>query len=95
MCEHLINLDIELKSKGVKETYRGQAWSDNCREWVYYDCLLDLEKIRTRFNFPEFIEIHFNDDPKSGMEAGFVCNLCKDAVMGHHSRFGKGKIKIE
>lgn len=42
MCEHLIGLDKELKSLGIRETYRGQPWSENCREWAYYDCVLAL-----------------------------------------------------
>lgn len=95
MCEHLIELDLELKSKGIKETYRGQAWSENCREWVYYDCVLDIEKIRERYKFPAFIESHINDDIKSGMEAGFECDLCKDAIIGIHPQFGKGKQLVE
>ena len=91
MCEHLIDLDSYLKAKGIKETFRGQAWTDNCREWVYYDCLLDRESLRKRFDLPAFVIDHTNDDNKSGMEAGFVCELCKDGVMGAHPYFGKGK----
>lgn len=94
MCEHLIELDKELKAKGIKETFRGAAWSDNCREWVYYDCVLDLEKIRARYSFPGYVETYRNDDAKSGMEAGFVCERCKDAVMGIHPHFGEGKRTI-
>ena len=95
MCEHLAALDAELKARRIKETSRGQAWSDNCREWVYYDCVLVLDKLRQRFNFPAFVQDHVNDDQRSGMEAGFYCDLCKDGVMGHHSFFGSGKIHIE
>ena len=91
MCEHLIALDKELKSMGIKETSRGQPWTGNCREWVYYDCVLDLEKIRTRYKFPSFIESHSNDDPRSGLEAGFVCDQCKDGVVGVHPSLAKGK----
>ena len=95
MCEHLIDLDSELKTIGIRETFRGRPWSDNCREWVYYDCLLDLESIRQRFKFSSFIETHINDDIKSGMEAGFVCDLCKDAVIGLHPHFAQGKKMVD
>ncbi len=95
MCEHLTRLDSELKEKGIKETFRGQAWSNNTREWVYYDCVLNLDKVRRRHNFPDFIKTHINDDNKSGMEAGFYCDQCKDGVMGLHSHFGQGKIQID
>jgi hypothetical protein len=91
MCEHLILIDRELKSKGIKETFRGQPWSDNCREWVYYDCVFDFEKIRSRYNFPDFVVTHFNDDARSGLEAGFVCDQCKDGVIGAHPTVSKGK----
>ena len=86
MCEHLLALDEALKAKGFKETFRGQAWSDNCREWVYYDTVLDLEDIRKHCDFPPFVKVHINDDPKSGTEAGFFCEICKDGVMGKLDR---------
>lgn len=95
MCEHLYTLDHELKTKGIKETYRGQAWSKNCREWVYYDCILDLDKLQTRYDFPDLINRHVNDDMKSGTESGFVCSLCNDAVMGLHPDHSQGKLRIE
>jgi len=95
MCEHLINLDNELKAKPIRETFRGQPWTDNCREWVYYDCLLDLAKVRSRYQFPEFIADHVNDDAKSGLEAGFVCELCKDGVIGVHPKVGQRKTRVD
>ncbi|SDP96250.1 hypothetical protein SAMN05428975_4192 [Mucilaginibacter sp. OK268] len=94
MCEHLIELERFIKANGIQETFRGKAWSDSCREWVYFDCLLDLTSLRNRFQFPAFILTHINDDNKSGMEAGFVCDLCKDAIMGLHPHFAKGKVII-
>ena len=95
MCEHLRELDNELKARGINETYRGQPWSDNCREWVYYDCVLNIEKISARYNFPPTVESHRNDDNKSGMELGFVCTRCHDGIMGVHPQFGSGKIVVE
>lgn len=95
MCDHLLKLDLELKNRGIKETSRGQPWTLNCREWVYYDCVLNLEKLKTRFAFPDFITIHVNNDERSGLEAGFYCELCQDAVIGHHEKFSAGKIHIE
>jgi len=95
MCEHLIPLDEALNKRGLTETYRGQPWSKNCREWVYYDCVLNLEKLRHRYALPAFVEVHFNDDAKSGMEAGFVCSRCNDGVIGVHPHFGNGKIIVE
>lgn len=95
MCKHLTSLETELKKRGIQETSRGRAWSENCGEWVYYDCVLSLEKLIQRLNFPDFIKVHINDDNKSGIEAGFYCELCKDGVMGVHPLFGQGKVHID
>ena len=92
MCEHLLQLENELGEARIKETYRGQPWSQNCREWAYFDCVLDLDKIRERMHLPDFVTSHSNDDPKSGLEAGFVCDHCKDAIIGIHASLANGKI---
>ena len=97
MCEHLLPLENEIRRRGGVETYRGQAWTENCREWVYFDCYLDIKKLRKRFNLPGFIRHHVNDDERSGAEEGFVCEKCKDAVMGlnRNFRLADNKITIE
>ncbi|MBN2442755.1 MAG: hypothetical protein JXJ04_15470 [Spirochaetales bacterium] len=84
MCEHLAGLEKELHELGIPEIYRGQVWTNNCREWVYFDCYLEFESLKKRFKFPEFIIHHLNNDAKSGLEEGFVCTLCHDAIMGIH-----------
>lgn len=43
---------------------------------------LDVAAIESRLNFPAYVEVHENLDPKSGTERGFVCTECHDAVMG-------------
>lgn len=95
MCEHLTPLDNELRERKIKETYRGQPWSENTREWVYYDCVLVLDKIKQRYQFPDFITLHINDDNKSGMEAGFYCTVCLDGVMGIHPAISQSKLQVE
>jgi hypothetical protein len=86
MCLHLEKLENVLKESGVKETYRGNAWGDEFGEWAYFACRLDLEKARKKYKLPEFIETHSNDDPRSGLEAGFYCPQCKYAVMTAHPK---------
>lgn len=83
VCEHLHPLEQALRDAGVAETYRGQPWSENCREWVYFDVILDTGAIMGRFDFPRCIEVEENTDPKSGLEHGLFCSTCKDAVMGN------------
>ena len=82
VCSHLHKLEEELIASGVAENYRGQAWSENCREWVYFDVVLDIESLMERFDFGPNVGVHQNLDPKSGTERGFVCNKCHDAIMG-------------
>ena len=55
MCEHLKSLGDELAAAGIEETYRGQPWTENCREWIYYNCWLDLKSIRERMNLPDLL----------------------------------------
>ena len=82
VCEHLADLEIALLESGARVTFRGQPWSRNCREWVYFDVQIELDSVAKRFalNYP--VEPHQNLDPRSGTERGFVCAVCHDAVMG-------------
>lgn len=82
VCIHLSELETALKASGALETFRGQAWSSNCREWVYFDVVLDTEALRKRFSFGPSVHVHENFDPKSGLERGFECTSCKDAIVG-------------
>lgn len=59
------------------------SWrSHNCREWVYFNVVLDTTALQERFCFGPTIVVHENLDPKSGQERGFVCTTCHDAVIG-------------
>jgi hypothetical protein len=82
VCAHLAALENELIAAGVRETARGQVWSQNCREWVYFDAVLELDALAARLAFDVCVEVHQNLDPRSGLESGFVCRRCNDAVMG-------------
>ena len=82
VCEHLLPLEQALLSRGVAEIFRGQAWSMNCREWVYFDCFLDTDAIRKHFTLPEGVHDHSHRGTHDGQERGLVCTVCKDAIMG-------------
>ncbi len=84
ICHHLAALEQDIAASGVRETYRGQPWSENCREWVYFACVLDLATLRTRFDFAPCVVDHIHRGTHDGSEAGFVCGECHDAVMGRH-----------
>jgi hypothetical protein len=91
VCEHLRHLETEILARGVTETFRGQAWSRNCREWVYFDCYFDLPALRQRFMFDPCVADHVHLGTHDGQEAGLECTQCKDAIMGHHSAYAQGR----
>ncbi len=82
VCAHLAELENALIAGAAVETYRGQPWTRNCREWVYFDVVLDIEALQRRFDFGPTVSVHENLDSKSGQERGFVCDACHDAVLG-------------
>lgn len=79
-------------ARGVRETFRGAAWSRHCREWVYFDCFLDLPALRARFAFPACVADHAHRGTHDGQEAGLVCETCCDAVMGVHPADAAGRL---
>jgi hypothetical protein len=95
MCEHLQVLEAELKRRGIVEHYRGKTWTANCHEFVYFDCYFDFASVQKRLQLPDCIQHHVNDDERSGLEDGFYCSRCHDAIVGLHPRSGvAGKITI-
>jgi hypothetical protein len=36
ICKHLQQLESDILAAGIQETFRGQVWSANCREWVVF-----------------------------------------------------------
>ncbi len=92
VCEHLRALEQEMLARGVKETFRGQAWSERCREWVYFDCYLDLVALRQRFDFADCVKDHEHLGTFDGQEAGLVCQQCHDAIMGVHAEHARGRM---
>lgn len=83
VCEHLSELEQALINAGIDTTYRGQAWT-KAREWVYFDCVLDLAECRRLFSLPDFVVDHTHCGTHDGTEQGLVCNRCHDAIMGRH-----------
>ncbi len=82
VCEHLADLEQALLRSGAEPSYRGQTWTLDCREWVYFDVVLDIPALREQFDFAPCVRLHENTDPRSGLERGLECILCHDAVIG-------------
>ncbi len=90
LCEHLNQLEAELIAQGCKETFRGQAWSDNVREWVYFDVCLDMPAVRQRFALDPCVVDHQHLGTHDGQEAGFECTIHQDGIMGRHPQHCQG-----
>jgi hypothetical protein len=82
VCDHLRPLEQALQAAGIRVNHRGMLWSKNCREWAYFDVRLDTDALRQRFALPSCVVVHENTDPRSGLEKGFVCQECHDAIIG-------------
>ncbi len=82
VCEHLRKVEVAVVASGATETFRGQAWTDNCREWVYFDRVLDLAGLRSRLDLDPCVVDHENTDPKSGTERRLVCTQHHDGIIG-------------
>ncbi len=85
-CEHLRPMEQAMLSAGMREPFRGQAWSNNCREWVYFDCFIDTASVRQKFKLAACVNDHAHRGTHDGQERGFVCSACWDAIMGVYER---------
>ena len=84
LCDCLKRLERALLENEIRETARGELWSEDCREWAYFDCVLDLVKLRERFGLPGHVSDHEHRGTHDGSEKGFYCQNHKDGVMGLH-----------
>lgn len=84
LCPHLSELDEAIKAKGIEETFRGEAWSKNCREWVYYACYLKRDDLRKLFHLADCVLDHEHLGTHDGAEEGFFCAEHRDGIMGVH-----------
>ena len=84
ICEHLRPLEQAMIARGIRETFRGKVWSENCREWVYFDCFIDTAAVRRLFDLASCVVDHSHRGTHDGQERGFVCSDCHDAIMGSY-----------
>ncbi|WP_179339044.1 hypothetical protein [Winogradskyella ludwigii] len=78
----LRNLAKKLIKENARITFYGKAWSENTVNWIYFDKVLDLKKIRNKFAFGKNIIEHQNLDNKSGLESGFIDKNTNEGIMG-------------
>lgn len=93
-CEHLHALEQALIDGGIPETFRGKAWGNHCREWVYFDCCLDRPALRERFQLEACVTDHEHLGTHDGQEAGFFCSIHEDGIMGVHPKYARADTRI-
>jgi hypothetical protein len=85
VCEHLQPVEDYIRSQGVRVFDVCTPWSQNCRNWVYFEnIVLDAASLKSRFQLPDFVTIHSHRGTHDGSEQGLVCQLDHDALMGSH-----------
>lgn len=84
VCTHLEAIERAILARGIRETFRGAPWSENCREWVYFDCYIDLEALQRNFRWFNCLTTHEHRGTHDGSERGVTCVACKDAIMGRY-----------
>ena len=82
MCLHLQKVEDYVNAKGLAEVFRGRSWGKNCREWIYFDCILDTEELKRKLELDPCVETHKYSDIKVADELGLFCTVCKDGIMG-------------
>lgn len=85
-CKHLRSVEQAILARGIRETFRGPAWSRNCREWVYFDCFIDIAAVRSNFALDDCVQDHLHRGTHDGQERGFVCSECHDGIMGGYEQ---------
>jgi hypothetical protein len=85
VCEHLQSAKQAILAAGGKITFVGQAWSRNCRNWMYFsDVYIDADALKKRLNLPGCVVVHSHLGTHDGQEHGLICEQHQDAVMGPH-----------
>ena len=95
ICLHLKPVYDYVQAAGGGITYQGNAWSKNCRLWIYFDVVLDCSLLKSKLNLNDCIEIHEHIGTHDGQERGFVCKIHQDGIMGIHPKFATGEKTIE
>ena len=84
LCEHLADTLQYILDRGAQISSCGQAWSENCHIWVYFDTLLDCDSLIKGLSLDPCVQIHDHRGTHEGSERGLECTIHHDALMGPH-----------
>jgi hypothetical protein len=84
LCEHLKVAEEYVRNQGGRVISSGRPWSANCHIWVYFDTLLDCDRLIKGLGLASCIQIHDHRGTHDGSERGIVCSIHHDGIMGPH-----------
>jgi hypothetical protein len=84
ICEHLQPAEKYVRDQGAHVVSSARPWSSNCHIWVYFDALLDCERLITGLGLASCIQIHDHRGTHDGSERGIVCTIHNDGIIGPH-----------
>jgi hypothetical protein len=85
VCEHLQAADKYVRDQGAHVISAGRPWSANCHVWIYFDAVLDCERLIKGLGLAPCVQIHDHRGTHDGSELGIVCTIHNDGIMGLHA----------
>ena len=82
LCEHLQPAEKYVRDSGARVVSVGRPWSDNCRTWVYFDTVLDGNRLIKDLGLDACVQVHDHRGTHDGSEHGIVCTVHHDGIMG-------------
>jgi hypothetical protein len=94
LCEHLQPLEKFLRDQGARVVSSGRPWSANCHIWVYFDAILECERLIKGLNLASCTQVHDHRGTHDGSERGIICTMHNDGIMGPHPADASPAAKI-
>lgn len=90
ICEHLRALRDELMAAGIPEQFVHPpplSQPQEPRRTWYFECVLDVERLRRRYDLPDFVVDEGHWGTHDGEELGFHCEPDDSWILGHHPHY--------
>jgi hypothetical protein len=84
LCEHLTPAEKYVRDHGGRVVSAGRPWSANCHVWVYFDTMLDSDRLIKGLGLDPCVQAHDHRGTHDGSERGIVCTIHHDGLMGPH-----------
>jgi hypothetical protein len=84
LCEHLQAAEKYVRDQGGRVVSTGRPWSANCHIWVFFDTILDSDRLIQGLGLDPCVQVHDHRGTHDGSERGIVCSIHHDGLMGPH-----------